>query len=127
MVSEKARAARAAAIEIGLNGFKAELASGRQMVCSQAAWINQTLRDALQPPLTEAEIASRGIATDRAEVGRVPNRPKIIRDGLTSFQAEVASGRRVVCSQAAWVNQTLRDAQQEPLTDAEIASNRIAT
>ncbi len=122
MKNEKARAA---VIEIGLDGFKAEVASGRDTVCSQAAWVNQMLRDAGQAPLTAAEIASHGIATERSAVGG-PNRSNVIRDGLSSFRAEVASGRSVICSQVAWVNQKLRETGDGPLTGAEIAANRIA-
>jgi len=43
--------------------LKAEIASGRTVVCSEEAWVNLALRDAKQKPLTEAEIASNGIVT----------------------------------------------------------------
>lgn len=41
---------------------KAEIASGRTVVCTEEAWVNLALRDAKLDPLTQAEVASNGIA-----------------------------------------------------------------
>jgi hypothetical protein len=139
-------AGRATVIAAAKKTFAAEVARGAPVRCAEADWVHAALRAAGQDQLTNKEIAQYGIrrgsgttvlasrgpraagrsapASPNAATGPT-DRAALIADARASYAAQVASGEELCCSEKAAVHTALRDAGQDPLTDAEITQYGI--
>lgn len=109
--------------------------AGRTMLVSERAYIDDYMRQADRPRLTDAEAARYRIsatepgAREQRETGialDASGRVALIAKARASYAAEAAGRRSMVCTEDAWVNMALRDRGVPKLTAAEIATQRIA-
>jgi len=118
-------------------------ADGKLVLCSQVSWINQALRESGAPTLTANEVRDLGLREEppasnkkpaftrsvnaaRAMVENLPlaeQRPAIIRDANAKFYADETIRR--ACSNRAWVDNSLREAGMQPMTETELRTYSI--
>ncbi len=98
--------------------YAAEQSAGNiSVACAADRWINAALRGAGQQPLTDAEVARHSVGA-----GGVRDRAALIAAAKKTYAEEAADpDKMMICSEQAWVHTALRDADQAPLTDEEIA------
>jgi hypothetical protein len=90
---------------------------GAVTLCGEGAWVNRALRDAQQSQLSGAEFSALEIAADA-----VVDRRGLIAGARHSFAAERAGGKTVLCCEAAWVNNALREVGLARMTADEQVS-----
>lgn len=129
---ETQRQSQIMAVRESLREFvRREEAAGRAILCSGRGYIDQILRGAGSAPLTDAEAAACGV-TDENLGTREARRSAVESHGVShadrrtlialsrrAFEREQASGKRVICSEQAWVNQSLREMRQPLLAESE--------
>jgi hypothetical protein len=118
--------------------------SGRvEVICSAAAWVSQALRDANLRPLSDDEIRDNGLSEEAprskrqgafmvaassprvgvAHLALSEQRPAIIRKAVGDYHADETV--RKVCSARAWVNNALREAGMEPVSEDETRTHSV--
>ena len=97
-------------------------------VCSEHAWVNQTLRELNMSKLTDGEAVRLGIGSSSARPtpgGPPEDRNAVIVAARRSYRALDGPNQRV-CSERAWVNGSLREHGLQLLANSEATAQAIA-